>query len=214
MSSTISKNLFLHPPFYHYRPKNTSSLLELAVNRKNTYWSKIYHKIDELYDKKPHILNKETILYRCSIFKNPLHFGKSFTGSKVIYFGLDFLISIWISLEIYERIKKVIPFYLHIYELKEDIHYKYVHDDIGTIPELTKPSIHEKYPCVHPQLIPHGNYYHTEVGTELTFPRTMDLKSILNPILTLSIDVLKLQKHQNTFLFEWNPANALSRISS
>ena len=57
-------------------------------------------------------LPKGTLLYRCSIYKDAKKIILKDDKSKVIYFGLDFVIAIWIALEINEKSKKDIKCYL------------------------------------------------------------------------------------------------------
>lgn len=223
----IDKSLLVYPPHFNYKTPFIPTRYDYTtgkiiygtrVSRDNKYWSKLYKKIDLLYDIKPAILPKGTLLYRCSIYKGPFSFGKSHVGSNLIYFGLDVLISIWIALEIYDRKKVNDKFYLHIYELKDDINYVYLKSDKGTISEING-GVCEAKPCIHPQVILHdSNGFETfdmynELGTELTFPRNSNYKEKICPIKTYEIDVEKLEKHRQTLLFEWNPANALKKLS-
>lgn len=83
-------------------------------NRNTDYWMIIY----KLYNNK-NKLPKGTFLYRCSTQKEPLMISSSNHKSSVIYFGLDFVIALWIVLEINEKSDKYIPCYLHIYELQK-----------------------------------------------------------------------------------------------
>ena len=72
----------------------------------------------------PSKLEKGTFIYRTSKNKNPNNLansGISDINSPLIYFGLDFVISIWIALEINDKYDKNIPCYLHIYQLNNDI---------------------------------------------------------------------------------------------
>ena len=109
-------------------------IIGTEIERKDKYWLKLYKKIDKIYDENPYILKKGNILYRCSIYKNPNYFGKGHFNSKLIYFGLDFVISIWIALEINDRqikeikdsqinmMKSIIQtntFYLHVYKIQK-----------------------------------------------------------------------------------------------
>ncbi len=214
----------IYPPHLKYKTKfipykfntNKMEMIEgTEISRKNKYWNKLYNKIDKLY-RNPlytlpfYILPKKTLLYRCSIYKNPLYFGKSATKSNLIYFGLDFVISIWIALEIKDKNNKINNFYLHIYELTKDITYKYIFEDNGTIPELDKNS--NIIPCIHPQLILHGDITSNEfneLGTEISFPRVFNHKILINPIQTYKIDVNKLEKNRYKYIFQWDPKNAL-----
>lgn len=173
---------------------------------------KVFNKIDKLYKNPPYILREKTLLYRCSTYKNPLQFGKSNTKSNLIYFGLDFVISTWIALEIKDRNPKINDYYLHVYELKEDIKYKYIFEDRGTIPEIDEKAS-KTIPCIHPQMILHGNLSPDEInelGTELSFPRDFNYEKIIKPIKTYSISTNKLEKNRNKYIFEWDPKKALT----
>lgn len=96
------------------------------INRNTKYWKDLYEIIDFIYMNKKK-LPKGTLLYRCSIYKDPNNFTLSNDIGEVIYFGLDFVIAIWLGLEINEKSKKYIKCYLHIYELQKDIPYKYLY---------------------------------------------------------------------------------------
>ena len=124
-----------YPPYLRYKQRfieprfnlDKNKYMGTFINRNNKYWSIIYKKIDLLY-KYNSILPKGTIIYRCSINKNPNKLNNK-NKSLLIYFGLDFVISLWIALEINDINEKYIPCYLHIYELTEDIPYKYIYDN-------------------------------------------------------------------------------------
>lgn len=216
--------MLIYPPYYKYRTPyipyrydavNKKDIQGTKIDRNNKYWGKIYNKIDKLYISPTSTLPKHTKLYRCSLIANPLVFDKSFIGSNVIYFGLDFVISIWISLEIYDKDKnhKYNNFYLHVYELNKNIKYKYIKKDIGTIPELDSIASKNKV-CVHPQLILHGNYSdeHNELGTEISFPRNSNFMEDLSYITTYKINVNLLNDNRNKLIYEWDPAKSLTKI--
>ena len=190
------------------------------ISRNDKYWSKIYEKIDKLYDIENKILMEETLIYRGSTSPSPSNFKAQFGEGPLIYFGLDFVISTWFSLETYDKIQKnnriknktAIKYYLHVYKLQKKLKYKYIYKDSGTPLELDEKNALE-YPCVHPQMILHGDYAfeESELGIELTFPRNdkYKLKEILIPIATFEIDIKKLQKHITDYIFEWDPINAI-----
>jgi len=211
----------IYPPFYRYKQKfipykyDLNQMKEIRgteINRKNKYWGKLYQKIDKIYKTPKKILPIKTLLYRCSIYENPNTFGKSHTKSPVIYFGLDFIISTWIALEIYQRDNKINNFFLHIYESNKEIDYVYIESvNGGTIPEIDIESAKSKI-CVHAQKILHGNNYgeeYDELGTEISFSRKSNFKQYISHIQTYHIDVKKLEKNVEKFIFEWNPKNAL-----
>lgn len=220
MNNNISK--FIFPPHFNYKTKyipltiNTKTFKVkkgTEISREDKYWSKLYKKIDDLYDVKPAILPKGTTLYRCSIYTSPTKFGKSKLGSSLMYFGLDVAISIWLALEIKDRNKDV-QCYLHVYELQEDIEYKYIADDRGTIPEINIESC-GKMPCIHPQRILHGDTdvdKYNELGTELTFSRSFNVKKLVKPIRTFRINANMLANNREKFIFEWNPVRALADL--
>lgn len=207
--------LFVYPPFAKSKPEFIDAyydfekelLIYSDVSRNNKYWNKIYKKIDKKYNVENKILPKNTLIYRGSSYPDPLDFK---TKSPVIYFGLDFVISTWISLETYDIIGKNKDYYLHIYKLKEPLKYKYIYADIGTPIELDKDNV-LKFPCIHPQVILHGNTVaadiKNELGTELTIPKKY--KKIFTPINTFEVDVEQLRKHDNNYIFEWSPINAI-----
>ena len=69
-------------------------------------------------------------------------------------------------------------------------------------------------PCIHPQLILHGDKTsdeYNELGTEISFPRDSDYKNLITSIATYNINVSKLEKNRNKYIFEWDPKNALNK---
>lgn len=241
-----TRKRLIYPPYLNYKEKFIPTVFDVksmkmirgtVIERRDKYWLKLYKKIDELYDEKPYILKKGTLLYRCSTYKNPNNFGKSHVNSKLIYFGLDFVISIWIALEIKDRqinmmkslrqkkakmkttsrrinkgnISKNI-FYLHVYENTDDINYKYISNDKGTINEIDSESS-LLLPCIHPQRILHGNAsYDTynELGTEISFPRSSNYTKSFIATDSYIINISELEKNRTKFIFEWNPVEALT----
>ena len=127
-------SLILYPPHHNYKLKNIKFKYDLKkeeiigplINRNTKYWNELYEKIDSIFKDK-NKLPKNTLIYRCSIYKDPMIIKSSDDKSKVVYFGIDFVISVWIALEINEKSSEYIPCYLHIYELKKDITYKYLY---------------------------------------------------------------------------------------
>jgi len=208
------------PTSYEYDDKNKRLVKHhgTEVNRKNTYYNQLYKSIDTIYDVKKTILTTGTILYRCSTSRDPYEFMTSATGSPLIYFGLDFVISVWIALEINDRTKpKHIPCFLHTYILNKDVKYKYIRQSEGTIPEIA-PKMSMKMVCIHPQPVLHGStvvdYEDTELGTELTFPRHIHFASFITHIKTFKIDVAKLHRNRHKMIFQWNPIKALTPLTS
>ena len=217
--------MLIYPPYLDYKkrfitPKiniDKNKFVGTIINRDNKYWKQIYNKIDLLY-KNNNKLEKGTFIYRTSKNKNPNNLansGISDINSPLIYFGLDFVISIWIALEINDKYDKNIPCYLHIYQLNNDIdEYKYIYDngDIGTILDM-EPINSLKIPCIHPQTILHGNVFHykaNELGTELSFPKKLfKLNKNINHIKTFEIDINLLRKNRDKMIFEWDPKKAL-----
>ena len=239
------KKRLIYPPYLKYKEKFIQTVFDVKtmkmirgteIERKDKYWLKLYKKIDKIYDEKPYILKKGNLLYRCSTYKNPNNFGKSHINSKLIYFGLDFVISIWIALEIKDRQINMMKslrqkktkmknttrsinkdnnnkntFYLHVYEITDDINYKYISNDKGTINEIDSESSLLK-PCIHPQRILHGDTsydMYNELGTEISFPRSSNYTNYFSATESYIINISELEKNRTKFIFEWNPVKAL-----
>jgi hypothetical protein len=213
-------SLLIYPPHHKYKIKNYSIKIDIQkrefvgtlINRNTKYWRKLYEIIDLIYMNKKK-LPKGTLLYRCTIYKDPTNFILNNEKSKVIYFGLDFVIALWIGLEINEKSNKYIKCYLHIYELQKDIPYKYIYSlGCDGVPTELEPETCIKKACVHPQEILHGNEYPyewNELGTEITFPINNFNKNNIKPLKTFEIDIQKLNENKNKYLYQWNPKKAL-----
>jgi len=247
-----TKKRLIYPPYLKYKEKFIPTVFDVKtkkmirgteIKRKDKYWLKLYKKIDKIYDEKPYILKKGNLLYRCSMYKNPNTFGKSHSNSKLIYFGLDFVISIWIALEIKDRQMHIFSlrqkktkmknttrrinkdnnnntFYLHVYEITDDINYKYISNDKGTINEIDSESSLLK-PCIHPQTILHGDRHdgsyemyneYNELGTEISFPRSSNYTNYISATESYIINISELEKNRTKFIFEWNPVKALKLL--
>lgn len=222
------KALFTYPPYKKSKkiiPRTYNmqkNIMEgTEISRNDKYWNKLYEKIDNKYNIENKILTEGTLIYRGSTNPNPNNFNsKSKHKSPLIYFGLDFVISTWISLETYDKIQKNnriknktdIKYYLHVYRLQKSLKYKYIYEDSGTPLELDKKNA-LTYPCIHPQMILHGNnaFSDSELGIEFTIPRNdkYQLKEIFIHIATLEINIEQLQKHTSDYIFEWDPINAI-----
>jgi hypothetical protein len=220
-------SLFIYPPYLKYKKPFIPFSYNLEkkifegsrVSRNDKYWNKIYEKIDKKYNIENKILPKDTIVFRGSTNPNPNNFNSK-SKSPLIYFGLDFVISTWISLENYDRMnendkiknKDDIKYYLHVYKLKNPLLYKYIYEDDGTPMDLDKNNA-LNFPCIHPQEILHGDIYidGNELGTELTIPRNdiYKIKEIVVPITTFEIDIQQLKKHISDYIFEWDPIHAI-----
>jgi hypothetical protein len=214
--------LLIYPPHHNHKLKDINFTFDLKkmeligpfIYRNTDYWRIVYEHIDKLYrNKNNNKLPKETLLYRCSTQKDPLIITSSNNKSSVIYFGLDFVIAIWIALEINEKSDKYVPCYLHIYELKKQITYKYLYS-LGNdgVPMELDPKTCAKKACLHPQEILHGNEYPykgNELGTEISFPRNKFNINIMKPVKTLEIDIEILRKNKENYIFEFDPKNAL-----
>jgi len=225
-------NMFVYPPRKNNKPVYTEITCNAVtekcsgseVSRNDTYWSGLYKKVDKMYDNETKTLPVGTLLYRGTLQERPYNF-KSNTGSPLIYFGLDFVISTWISLETHDHIQKNNrikiknrTYYLHVYKTKKPIKYRYIPDDKGTIMDFDKTSA-LKYPCIHPQEILHGdndfNSRYSELGTELSFPRNdkySSMRDIVEHVDTYVVDVHKLQTHFKKHISEWDPVHALKKI--
>ena len=112
--------LLIYPPHHNHKLKDINFTFDLKkmeligpfIYRNTDYWRIVYEHIDKLYrNKNNNKLPKETLLYRCSTQKDPLIITSSNNKSSVIYFGLDFVIAIWIALEINEKSDKYVPCY-------------------------------------------------------------------------------------------------------
>jgi hypothetical protein len=216
----------IYPPHHKYKLKNIKFTFDLGkkdfigpfIYRKTKYWNDLYEIIDNYYyNNNLNKLPKGTILYRTSIYKDPNIIKYSNDKSDVIYFGLDFVIAIWVALEINEKSFEYIPCYLHIYELEKDILYKYLYS-LGNdgVPIEIDPKTCIKKACIHPQEILHGNEYPykgNELGIEITFPIKKFAKTIkyIKPLNTFNIDIDKLKKNKEKYIFEWDPKEALKK---
>ncbi len=216
-------SLLLYPPHHNYKMKDINFYFDLKkmeyigpfIDRNTKYWNELYEKIDNIFkDKKK--LPKGTPLYRCSTQKDPLMISPFNDNSKVVYFGIDFVISVWLGLEINERSDKYIPCYLHVYELQKDIPYKYLYS-LGSdgVPMELDPITCGKKACLHPQVILHGDedmmHKGSELGVEISFPRNNFDKTIKNikPLGTFEIDIQKLKENKEKYIFEFDPKKAL-----
>lgn len=216
------ESILIYPPHHNYKLDNINFTFDLKkreftgplINRNTIYWNNLYKILDKCYRNKKK-LSYGTILYRCSTEKAPRKINSSNNNSTVIYFGLDFVISIWVALEINEKSSEYIPCYLHIYELQKDIPYKYLYSlgSDGVTTDLDPISC-SKEACLHPQEILHGNeypYIGNELGTEISFPRNNFNKIFksIKSLKTFEIDIQKLKKNKEKYIFEWDPKNAL-----
>jgi hypothetical protein len=216
--------VLIEPPHLNYREERiprsydiiNERLLGSDMSREDKYWKNVYPLIDQLYNKNSFTLKPGTLLYRCSISPKPMTFSKSQLGSPLIYFGLDFVIATWIGLEINDRNKKPVPCYLHVYKLKKPVKYHYIEEVEGTVLDFA-PEVSLETACIHPQTVLHGDDPLggvNDVGIEITFPRSVNLSSIIKPIQTYKINTTLLKKNTNKYLFEWNPRQALSQVKS
>jgi len=216
-------SLLIYPPHHNFKLKNINFIINIdkgkydgpLINRNTRYWKILYEIIDMYYMNK-NKLSKGTLLFRCSIFKDPYILKSSNDKSEVIYFGLDFVISIWIALEINEKSSNYIECYLHIYELQKDISYKYLYS-LGSdgVPMEIDPKTCIKKACIHPQEILHGNEYpykSNELGIEISFPINKFDNNNIKHLKSYSIDIQKLKKNKDKYIFEWNPKKALNKI--
>ena len=211
-------SLLIYPPHHNYKLKNIKFKFDIIkkqfigplINRNTKYWKDLYEIIDMLYRNK-NKLPKGTILYRCSTSRDANDIKSSNNKTKVVYFGLDFVIAIWIGLEINEKSSNYIECFLHIYELQKDISYKYLYS-LGSdgVPTELDPKTCIKKPCLHPQEILHGNewlYKSNELGTEISFPINKSYN--IKPIKTFQIDIGKLKKNKDKYIYQWDPKKAL-----
>lgn len=187
-------------------------------NRQSLYWKPLYESIDEIYANKTH-LKKGTIVYQGNMNKSAEVFKLSDNkfGNQIVYLGLDAIISIWYTLELFEikvrdnELTDLENFYLHTYELIEDIPYTYInteleeYKEVGTLKEVPESS---SSPLVMAQHILHGITIPTynELGTELTLPAS-NVKKYLRPIKTYRIDIIKLELLKYMGLHLVDPTN-------
>lgn len=221
--SNKPKSMFIYPPYKHHKDKiieryynaNTDTFKGTEINRKDKYWGDLYRQIDEKYNTNTKILNKDTYLYRCSIQKDPLNFITK-SKSPLIYFGLDFVISVWIALEIEERSETNNDYYMHIYKLKDDTNYTYLQEEVGTPIEIDKTSALNNI-CIHPQLILHGNtnlIKQQELGIELTIPiKKYNIEDIVNHVESYKINTDILKTHKDDYIYQWDPKKSLEQLN-
>jgi len=216
------EQLIVYPPHHNYKLKNIKFNFNLQtreydgplVNRNTEYWNELFKLYDLCYKGK-NKLPKGVILFRCSTNKDPLIIKPYNNKTEVVYFGLDFVISVWIALEINEKSDNYVPCYLHVYELQKQIPYKYLYTKGNDgVPMEIDPKTCSKKACVHPQEILHGNEYPykgNELGSEITFPiKTFDkMTKHIKPLKTFEINIEKLKKNKTKYICEWDPKNAL-----
>jgi hypothetical protein len=222
------ESILIYPPHHNYKLKDINFTFDLKklqvvgpfINRNNKYWNGLYNKIDICFKNKK-ALPKGIYLYRCSTNKNPnIIKSSNDNNSKVLYFGLDFVIAIWIGLEINEKSSEYIPCYLHVYQIQKNIEYKYLYSNGNDgVPMELDPINCIKKPCLHPQEILHGDewpYKSNELGTEISFPINNFNKIAKNikPLKTFEIDIQLLKKNKEKYIFEWDPKNALKKIKN
>lgn len=147
-----------------------------------------------------------------------------------MYFGLDFLISVWILTERF--VKKTKPDnmstppydqwigYVHVFKTKKDIRYDYLWED-GCVPEdcTASKEIYEHTPIIHPQVAFHegfnGDNELVELGTEMTIPNSKrDLDDSLEYIGYHVIDITKLFIYRTESLIGWQPHDAIKKSIS
>lgn len=242
MESPSSSSPFIFPPYY-YNQDDRLKAMHLITSRRGTtrlnkkgkithgppegigsptrhkrVWKPLYKSIDKMYDvgsppvKNP-VLPIGTTVYRSSLEPNPNYVRP---GSKLMYFGLDIPISLWVLLESFQKKHgdnwSKTPYtdwigYIGLYTVKKPIPYMYL-KGVGTPGEYEQ--CNQTTPCVHVQTILHGNNFSLvqELGTEMTmkpetYPNYLKLQKVLK------VDILQLACHQTSSMFEWQPTGAI-----
>jgi hypothetical protein len=103
--------------------------------------------------------------------------------------------------------------YLHEYEIAKPIQYKYL-EDLHTNPKDDPYyDICKKKPCVHPQVIFHGDSgLVKEYGTELTIPYKFPHHEYLKPVQTYKVNLIRLLEMQDQ-LSEWIGSSVENAVS-
>jgi len=227
---TENKQLIVYPPYYE-DDKYLSYIVKLIFENEDKsknywllypdmkdkiFWSVLYKSIDEKYDKVPYIIDKGSIVYHTNMTKDIKDYFIS-RERNIVYFGLDINICLWYGLEVYEYLYKFDKekldmnsnFYLHIYEVKRQIKYKYNSEKNNTLKEYEESS---KIPLVGSQTVFHGNnFYYHELGTEMTLPYKL-IRKKLNPIKTYRINILQLLMIKGVGLINKLPDICLEEI--
>jgi hypothetical protein len=206
-SKTRKGGRFVYPPYAkngNINQKIEKEYIGLIPSKKELKnLDSLRNVIRNTYNVDPRILPKGTTIYRTSFEKDSMDI-RAF--GDVVYFGLDFLISLWYGLEIWDRFapggqhRHTTPYtdwyvYLHEYEVKQDIPYVFILDIYDW------PGDHKNCKtqvCIHPQEVLHGNSGRMrELGTELTFPKTTAFDDILTPVKKYKIDLIRLMEYQD-----------------
>lgn len=214
---------FVYPPYFDdYTYEEIKEMLSrinksrIRVYESDPFWGKMMKSIRIKYDTRDKIIPVGTTLYRGTLEEDGNYFYSK--GNRIVYFGLDYLISLWFTLEAwntYKNSSKILYTkyygYLHEYEVVEPIPYKFI-PERRVHPLNVKACMSE--PCVHPQqidhpideellkIIDHGTQqeyneavrqrkYIRQLGTELTVPY-QDVKKYVRLKRSFLVDLNKL----------------------
>ena len=155
------------------------------------------------------ILPKGTLLYHGSAFSDPLQQINQEKSSSV-FFGIDVDIAIWYTSELFNaQLGEQSRFYLNVYELKIDLPYKYLKENVCRRETMQyNPKLDSDYSnisIIHPQFA-----FQSYVGncgymsTEISIP--LGLLSNLSLVQVFSINATKL--YENAY----NEYNCLDSI--
>ncbi len=208
---------FEKPVYLKDNPANNT--IFSAYTSKNT---KNHETLIKYIKKKYNVKNRQipigTRLYRAAFETDPMDLFSS--KKDFFFFGLDAYIAVWYALEMWQMFKKNrhnIPYTdwftsLHEYEVIKPFDYEYL-SDITTNPKNDPYyDICVEHPCVHPQIIMHGEYGTLrEIGTELTIPYKFPIREYIRPVATYKVNLIKLLEMQD-WLTDWEYPFALKNI--
>lgn len=212
----MNQDDFVYPPFNPRCPPfgaTNSGSMEYPCRKKESF-KDFFASIDEKYSGESKDLPVGTVLYRGTLFEtlyNP-------TNTEPVFFGLDVIISLWILCENhYTELRKnkndpMLKGYLHVFEVKKPIPYRYIKTLDGTPLEEKECIGDQAQACVHPQVILHtgiGLNDHVELGTEVTLPLRYVNDTYLKYKTTHIVDVQELIKNKDKSYVQWNPTKSI-----
>lgn len=211
----------VYPPYFDdYTYEQIKEMLSftnkarIRVHESDPFWGRMMKSIRVKYDTKEKVIPVGTTLYRGTLEEDGNYFFSK--GNRIVYFGLDYLISLWYVLEAWLAYKNYskIPYtkyygFLHEYEVVEPIAYKYIPE--RKVHPLDVKVCMEK-PCVHPQQIDHPLDSEldkiVESGTQAEYNRVLRQKKYLRQLGTeLTVpyaDVKKYVRLKRSFLVDLN----------